>query len=76
MGSGANDVGFEVLEDGTIRSHISEYDKRRGDWHETGLGRLKQAYNNRLLEKEARKRGFRVDRRTLPNGNIRLEFIR
>jgi len=66
----ANDIGFEKTEDGTYRSHISQFDSRKYDsrW----IGRLKQAYAFHVLKRQQEARGRVVTRERLADGRQRV----
>ena len=75
VGSAINDIGFERLEDGTFKAHISSFD-RSTQYGDPWIGKLKQGYGVEKAKAEARRRGYRAKEETLPNGRIRLTMSR
>ena len=78
----SNDIGFARQADGTFQAIISEYDemaghhainptaKALGGYNAAWLGRVKQAYAARVVEKQAASRGLRTERRKDAAGRI------
>jgi hypothetical protein len=72
----ANDMGFALRPDGSFEAIISEYDSgvdRRGL---AILNRVKQAYGVNEVTRQARMRGYGVQRVSAPGGSIRLQLVK
>ena len=67
IGSASNDIGFVKGEDGSYSAIISKYDS--GKYDAKWIGTLKYNYGYEVTRKQAKTRGLRVERQTLPNGN-------
>ena len=71
VGSGANDVGWERMPDGTFRAWISEYDSRHR-FNPEVQARIKQEYAYHAVSRQQRAMGRTVERRMLANGEIEI----
>jgi len=74
VGSSANDVGFQIKDDGTIQAHISEYDRPRGG--KAILDYLTESYAEHNVIDLARARGYTVAKRWRDEktGERRIQF--
>jgi hypothetical protein len=71
VSTGANDVGWELMPDGTYRAWISEYDARHRFKPEM-QNRIKQEYAFHAVARQQRAMGRTVQRRELENGEIEV----
>ncbi len=71
VGSGANDVGWEHMSDGTFRAWISEYDQRHR-FNPEMQNRIKQEYAYHAVACQQQAMGRTVQRRELENGEIEV----
>jgi hypothetical protein len=67
----ANDMGFEVMRDGSIQVHISDYDTSRGGQI---LERLETLYAKNMALSEARARGLQVMDVVEENGEFHISL--
>jgi hypothetical protein len=67
----ANDIGFAVEADGTVRAIISDFDRRQGN-DEAWLNKLSQHYAYRVAEKQAAKVGATISKTVNPDGTWRV----
>ncbi len=65
----SNDMGFEKLDDGTWRAHVSDYDMppRSTIWP-----KFKQEYAVAVNTRAAKRKGYRVKRENQEDGKIKL----
>lgn len=73
VGHAANDVGWELLPDGTYRAWISEYDQQHR-FDQQMQNRIKQEYAVAAVTRQARATGRTVDRRQREDGAIVLRI--
>jgi hypothetical protein len=73
VGSAANDVGWERLQDGSYRAWISEYDQRHR-FNETLQNRIKQEYSVAAVTRQARALGRTVERCQRQDGTVELRI--
>ena len=73
VGSVSNDIGFKLGTNGTYSAVISEFDSRRhgAEW----LRKLKAAYAERAILKQAKLQGMKFAGRTTNNGKVQLCFV-
>jgi hypothetical protein len=71
VGGASNDIGFRLEEDGTYTAIISEYDQETG-YGTAWLNKLKQSYGVKVVEKQARRRGFSVKKTVKQDGAVQL----
>lgn len=65
----SNDMGFERLDDGSWRAHVSDYDMPP---HATTWPRFRQEYAASVNTRAARRKGYHVKRINEPDGKIKL----
>jgi hypothetical protein len=70
VGHLSNDVGFERMNDGSLKAHISEYDIGG----KFDLPRLKQRYTTNIVKGQAKLRGWRVEEKQR-DGKVVLNVI-
>jgi hypothetical protein len=73
VGYGSNDIGFKLGTNGTYSAIISEYDSQRHG--EEWLRKLKAAYAERAILKQAKLQGMKFAGRTTNNGKVQLCFV-
>ncbi len=73
VGSASNDLGWERLEDGSFRQHVSQFDQG-ATFPKTTQDRLKQLYARGVLVKTARSKGYQVAEEKAEGGKIRLKL--
>lgn len=68
VGGASNDLGFELLEDGSYGFHVSNYDKGRygGNWQK----KLTQEYAREVVKEVANDQNFFVDSEEEVDGEI------
>ncbi len=71
VGTGANDVGWQRMADGTFRAWISAYDGRHR-FDQQMQGCIKQEYAYHAVARQQRTLGRTVQRRELENGEIEV----
>ena len=71
ISTGANDVGWEQMPDGSYRAWISEYDARHR-FNEQTQNRLKQEYAYHAVAHQQKAMGRTIQRRELENGEIEV----
>jgi hypothetical protein len=73
VGYDSNDIGFKLGTNGTYSAIISEYDSQRHG--EEWLRKLKAAYAERAILKQAKLQGMKFAGRTTNNGKVQLCFV-
>jgi Protein of unknown function (DUF1257) len=73
VGAASNDIGFEFLPDGSVASHVSDYD-RGYDMHYDAAwqGRVAQAYAFRVAEAQAVEGGMLVEKEVREDGSWKV----
>lgn len=73
VGGAANDIGWQLLADGTYAQHISDYDsiKHNAEWQKG----MKRAYTEGVGIKTARLNGFKFLGKKVENGKVQLQFL-
>ncbi|HKZ70123.1 MAG TPA: DUF1257 domain-containing protein [Anaerolineales bacterium] len=76
IGGSSNDMGFALRPDGSFEAIISEFDSGEGQRGLAILNRIKQAYGVNEVTRQARMRGYGVQRVPAPGGSIRLQLVK
>lgn len=72
VGSASNDLGWELMEDGTYAFHVSEYDKHK--YNTIWQNKLMQQYSKAVVEQTAEEFGYyQIDTGINEEGEIYLE---
>lgn len=74
VGTASNDIGFVKGPDGTFRAIISDYDSTRHN--QKWLNEVKTNVADAGIQKQAKKMGLRLGKRTVVKGQIQYEFLR
>jgi len=74
VGGAANDIGFQRQADGTFTAIISEYDRRHYD--RAWLDKLAVEYGRELINRNAKKLGYRVTETRHADGSVRMVLTR
>lgn len=74
VGGASNDLGWEKMQDGTFRFHVSDYDSHKygREWQ----NKLTKTYAEEVIRKTVRPTGFTMRKKTITNQKIQLVYER
>jgi len=79
IGAASNDMGIHRRSDGSLTAYISGYDRRgklNEKWVNEVKAKLKTKYAEKMVQRQAKRAGYKVSREIRHDGTVRLRLKR